>query len=55
VNCDGRISAADLPELTRLIPDGDVGHCFAGDVDQNGVVDDLDLPALVNAIFGGTR
>jgi hypothetical protein len=51
VNCDGRISAADLPELITLIQSNDSGECGLADANQSGIVDELDIPATVKLIF----
>lgn len=48
-NCDGRISAADLPALVIALSDG-APMCGA-DANLDGTVDDDDLDALVALLF----
>lgn len=51
MNCDGRVSAADVAALVPLLPAAEVGACERGDVDENGFVDEEDLDALVEILF----
>jgi len=51
VNCDGRLTAADLPALLPLIVSGDLGACGLGDVNQDGHVDQADVDALIERIM----
>lgn len=50
-NCDGRITAADIPALVQLIQSNDSGECDLADADQSGTIDALDIPATVRLIF----
>lgn len=52
VNCDGRITAADLPALVALMPRTSVPACASADTDGDGTVDRNDFGPLVRAIFG---
>lgn len=52
VNCDDRITVADLTELSTLIPSGSFGPCGLADVNRDGLVDDLDQSALIAILFG---
>lgn len=51
VNCDGRVSAADLPALLPLVASGDLGACGLGDVNRDGHVDQLDVAALIERVM----
>ncbi len=53
-NCDGRLSAADLPRFLPLIASNLPPICGA-DVDSNGVLDTRDISATVAAMFGPDR
>lgn len=50
-NCDGGITAADIPELVKLIPSNDFGDCGLADADQSGAVDEEDIAATLQLIF----
>jgi hypothetical protein len=51
VNCDGRVSAGDLPALLALLATGDAGPCASADVNGDQTVDREDLPALIGELF----
>lgn len=53
VNCDGRVSAADVTALVELLPAGYSGTCGRGDVNEDGWVYADDLAALIGLIFPG--
>ena len=50
-NCDGRLSAADLPGLVGNLGRGANSVCGAVDVDRDGTVSGLDVAATAEAIF----
>lgn len=50
VNCDGVVSAADLPALVQLLPSGEPGPC-GGDLTGSDVVDAADLAAMIEEMF----
>ena len=51
VNCDGKVTAADLVALALLIPTAAPGACGHGDVNRDGVVNTDDIDALIEAIL----
>jgi hypothetical protein len=50
-NCDAVISAADLPALVQLLPSGEPDSC-GGDLTDDGKLDENDVGALIEEIFG---
>ncbi|GIW41550.1 MAG: hypothetical protein KatS3mg076_2127 [Candidatus Binatia bacterium] len=50
-NCDGRVSAADLPALFVLGALGDEPSCLSGDTNFDGGLDGHDVPRLVVQLF----
>src|SRR5258706_16389344 len=50
-NCDGEVTAADLPALIQRIPTNDFAHCPQADVTGDGVLDGADVSALVATAF----
>lgn len=50
-NCDGEVTAADVPFLLTLIETGDPAPCGGADADGNGTVDENDLSAMIDALF----
>jgi len=50
VNCDGRVSAADLPALLPLTVTGAEGTCGTGDVNGDGTVNRDDIGSLIEKI-----
>lgn len=50
-NCDGRLSAADLPAVVRLLPSGTTAGCALADADGDGVVDHNDVELIVASLF----
>lgn len=54
-NCDGRVSAADLPGLVASLDPTTSAACGAVDLDRNGTVDSADILATVAAIFGPSQ
>ena len=52
VNCDGGVTAADLPALAQSVAGGDGSACFADDLNGDGTVDEDDVDALVDVVFG---
>ena len=50
-NCDGLITAADLPQLLGLLPRNDPGRCGAADANADGSVNDLDVVTTIALIF----
>ncbi len=50
-NCDGLITAADLPQLLALLPFNDPGRCGAADANADGRVNDLDIVTTIALIF----
>ena len=48
-NCDGQVTAADLPSLLILLSDGAAPVCGA-DANGDGVIDDEDVGALISLI-----
>jgi len=51
VNCDRRVSAADVPALLLLLPSGAPGACGSADVNHDNHVDAEDIQPLVDTIF----
>ena len=51
-NCDGLITAADLPQLLALLPLNDAGPCGAADANGDGTVDEADVTFTIAALFG---
>jgi len=50
-NCDGRITAADMPALIRNIITGERAACGLDDVNGDKSVDVSDIDPLVGRIF----
>lgn len=50
-NCDGRVTAADLPALTQLIMSADERVCAPAVADQGGLYTVADLEALIEEMF----
>jgi hypothetical protein len=50
-NCDGRVSAADIPALLQLIASGDRASCQLDDANGDGSLDSADIVSTVGAIF----
>ena len=50
-NCDGLVTAADLPQLLRLLSINDAGPCGAADTDRSGSIDEFDVFATIDVIF----
>jgi hypothetical protein len=50
-NCDGQLSAADVPQLVRLVVDGEADACGRADANCDNAVNADDLPTLVASLF----
>jgi hypothetical protein len=50
-NCDGRVTAADLPALAMLISADDRAPCRLDDASGDGVLNEDDISAVIEAIF----
>ena len=50
-NCDGRVTAADLPALIRSLASNPTDGCGAVDTNRDGVVSGEDLSDAVDALF----
>lgn len=50
-NCDGRVSAADLPGVVAALGSSTHAHCGAIDVDHDGAIRGGDVLATADAIF----
>jgi hypothetical protein len=46
-NCDGQVTAADLPALVALVGQDLTGACRMADFDGNGTIDDDDFAATI--------
>lgn len=53
-NCDGTVSAADVSELVALLEGIAPLVCAGVDANQNGTLDEGDLPATIDIIFQET-
>lgn len=51
-NCDGGVSAADLPAALMRLPTGQPGECALVDADCDGSVGPHDVDAIIALIFG---
>ncbi len=51
-NCDGRLSAADMPTLIRNVITGERAACGLDDVNGDTRVDNSDIQLLIDALFG---
>jgi hypothetical protein len=51
-NCDGRVSAADMPTLIRNVITDERAACGLDDVNGDTRVDSVDIPAFIDALFG---
>jgi hypothetical protein len=50
-NCDGAVTAADVPSLVAVLEGIAPPLCVGADADQNGVLDENDIVATINALF----
>ncbi len=50
-NCDGSVTAADLTALVAVLEGIAPPLCVGADADQNGELDEADLPSIVDILF----